>query len=118
MSTLAMSEYTFAPRDTVERFTQPLMYFGWDEHMMFAAPLAVPLSLATSFDNVVNKVLPALYGQHPEFAQINWSKVQWFRSADMFTPRMQDTLAENGFGHKSVLRFRTPGLEGIHGSCA
>ena len=38
MSTLAMSEYTFAPRDTVERFTQPLMYFGWDEHMMFAAP--------------------------------------------------------------------------------
>ena len=29
----------------------------------------------------------------------------------------QGTLAENGFGHKSVLRFRTPGLEGIHGSC-
>lgn len=117
MSTLAMSEYKFAPRDTVERFTQPLMYIGWDEHMIFAAPLAVPLSLATSFDDVVRTVLPALYGQHPEFAQINWSKVQWFRSANMFTPRMQGTLAENGFSHKSLLRFRTPGLEGIHGSC-
>lgn len=117
MSTLAMSEYTFAPRDTVERFTQPLMYFGWDEHMMFAAPLAVPLSLATSFSDVISKVLPALYGQHPEFTQINWGKVQWFRGADMFTPSMQSTLTDNGFGHKSVLRFRTPGLEGIHGSC-
>jgi len=117
MSTVAMGEYTFAARDTAAHFAQPLLYVGWDEHMMFAAPLAVPLSLATRFDEVVNQVLPALYGQHPEFANIVWSKVQWFRSADMFTPRMQGTLAENGFGHKSVLRFRTPGLEGLHGSC-
>jgi phenol hydroxylase P4 protein len=35
----------------------------------------------------------------------------------LFTPRMQATLAEQGFGHKSVLRFRTPGLEGLRGSC-
>ena len=117
MSTVAMGEYTFAARDTAAHFAQPLLYVGWDEHMMFAAPLAVPLSMATSFNDVVHKLLPELYGQHPEFAQIVWSKVQWFRSADMFTPSMQGTLAENGFGHKSVLRFRTPGLEGLHGSC-
>ncbi|MGB4345967.1 MAG: phenol hydroxylase subunit P4 [Burkholderiaceae bacterium] len=117
MSVAAIGNYSVALRDTAEHFAQPLLYVGWDEHMMFAAPLTVPLSMATRFEDLVSKVLPALYGQHPEFAQINWNKVQWFRSADMFTPRMQGTLAEQGFGHKSVLRFRTPGLEGIHGSC-
>jgi len=26
-------------------------------------------------------------------------------------------MAENGMGHKSVIRFRTPGLTGLAGSC-
>ena len=29
----------------------------------------------------------------------------------------QAAMASHGFGHKSVLRFRTPGLEGLRGSC-
>jgi phenol hydroxylase P4 protein len=43
--------------------------------------------------------------------------VQWFCGDKMFTPKPNKTLAEHGFTHKSVLRFRTPGLEGLRGSC-
>ncbi len=117
MSTAALGEYQFASHDGAAQFSEPLLYIGWDEHMIFAAPLSVPLSLSTSFHAVVHELLPKLYGQHPEFAKIDWNKVQWFRGDVMFTPRTQATLAENGFSHKSVLRFRTPGLEGIRGSC-
>lgn len=117
MSTAVIGEYKFASHDTAAHFAQPLLYIGWDEHMIFAAPVSVPLSLSITFEALVQNILPALYGQHPEFGKINWNKVQWFRSADMFTPRLQATLAEQGFAHKSVLRFRTPGLEGIRGSC-
>ena len=117
MSTVAIGAYEFTSHDTAAHFADSLLYIGWDEHMIFAAPLSVPLSLSTTFDALIQNILPALYGQHPEFKKINWSKVQWFRSAEMFTPRLQGTLAEQGFAHKSVLRLRTPGLEGIRGSC-
>jgi len=69
------------------------------------------------FDALIHKVLPKLYGEHPDFANIHWDKVQWFRGSTMFTPKLAGTLAEHGVGHKSVLRFRTPGLEGLRGSC-
>ena len=117
MSVTALGTYQFSPRDTVEKFPAPLMYIGWDEHMMFPSALALPLPLETTFEQLVSQVLPKLYGQHPDFARIQWSKVQWFRSDVLFTPRMAGTLAEHGFRHKSLLRFRSPGLEGLRGSC-
>jgi phenol hydroxylase P4 protein len=117
MSVTAIGDYSHASHDSAARFSEPLLYVAWDEHMMFAAPLVLPLSPDTSFDHLQNKVLPGLYGEHPDFARIDWSRVQWFRGNTMFTPKMQGTLAAQGFGHKSVLRFRTPGLEGLRGSC-
>lgn len=117
MSTLALGPYDFAPRDLQSNFALPLLYIGWDQHMMFSAPLAVPLDLGTTLQQVVDTVLPRLYGEHPEFARIDWRRVQWFRSAVLFSPRLDRGLADQGFRHKSVLRFRTPGLQGIRGSC-
>jgi phenol hydroxylase P4 protein len=32
-------------------------------------------------------------------------------------PMPAKTLAENGLVHKDVIRFRTPGLNGLNGSC-
>jgi phenol hydroxylase P4 protein len=29
---------------------------------------------------------------------------------------MDQSLADNGLGHKSLIRFRTPGLDGLHGA--
>jgi len=97
--------------------TKPLLYLAWDEHMMFAAPAVLTLSPSTTFEQLRAQVLPALYGEHPDFGRIDWSTVQWFRDGAMFTPKMNGSLAEQGLGHKSVLRFRTPGREGLRGSC-
>lgn len=113
----AIGDYRFAPRESTGRFPAPLLYIGWDQHMVFCAPLAVPLAPDTTFQTLIDAVLPALYSQHPDFKRIDWPRVQWFKSGAMFTPRRDGTLAEHGFGHKSVLRFRTPGLEGVRGSC-
>lgn len=117
MTVVALGDYRFAPRDVEANFPAPLLYIGWDEHMMFCAPLCMPVSPQMRFGDLVEQLLPKLYGEHPDFARIDWSRVQWFRSATLFTPDRQRTLAEQGFRHKSVLRFRTPGLEGLRGSC-
>lgn len=117
MSVAAIGSYEHTTHDAVKNFAQPLLYVAWDEHMIFSAPCCVTISLSTSLEDVVQKILPELYGQHPQFKSINWARVQWFKSATMFTPNMSGSLAEHGFTHKSVLRFRTPGLEGIRGSC-
>jgi phenol/toluene 2-monooxygenase (NADH) P4/A4 len=117
VTVVALAPYDFPAKDVLANFARPLMYFGWDEHMMFCAPLAVPMDLSTRFDAVISGVLPQLYAEHPDFVRIDWQRVQWFRGATLFTPRLDATLAEQGFKHKSVLRFRTPGLEGIRGSC-
>lgn len=113
----SLGAYVFPARDVRANFALPLLYVGWDEHMMFCAPLAVPFDLDTRFADIATTLLPALYAEHPDFARIDWRTVQWFRGSTWFTPDPQRTLAEQGFHHKSVLRFRTPGLEGIRGSC-
>jgi phenol hydroxylase P4 protein len=44
--------------------------------------------------------------------------IEWFRSGEAFTPDFDRSIGENGLGHKAVIRFRTPGLTGIGGSCS
>ena len=117
MTVTAPAPNKLAARDAVENFPAPLLYVGWDQHMMFCAPLCVLVPGQTVFADLVQQLLPKLFGQHPDFPRIAWPRVQWFRSATLFTPAMGQTLAEQGFKHKSVLRFRTPGLEGLKGSC-
>jgi phenol hydroxylase P4 protein len=116
MSVKALGDYVFPPKDMVGNFPAPLLYLGWDQHMMFCAPFAVPVPPTMLFKDVVGQLLPKLFGAHPDFGRIDWARVQWFRSSTLFTPAMDKSLAEQGFGHKSVLRFRTPGLEGLRGS--
>lgn len=117
MSVTAIGNYSHASHDGAGRFSDPLLYVAWDEHMTFAAPAVLALPPDTTFEQLQTKVLPKLYGEHPDFARIDWTRTQWFRGAAMFTPKPGGTLASHGFGHKSVLRFRTPGLEGLRGSC-
>ena len=117
MSVSAIGNYQYGSHDVAARFAAPLLYIAWDEHMMFAAPVVLALSPDTTFEQLQTKVLRKLYGEHPDFGLIDWARVQWFRGDVMFTPKADKTLADHGFGHKSVLRFRTPGLEGLRGSC-
>ena len=50
------------------------------------------------------------------FAAIDWSTVEWELDGAAFTPDRGQTLAAQGIGHKSMLRFRTPGLNGLAGA--
>jgi phenol hydroxylase P4 protein len=118
MAVKSIGPYEFPQKDTVDKFPAPLLYIGWEDHKMFCSPFCVPMPQAMKFGDLVKGALPGIFGAHPDFARIDWSKAEWFVSGKPFTPDMNKTLAENGLGHKSVLRLRTPGLIGLSGSCA
>ncbi|MGG1947416.1 phenol hydroxylase subunit P4 [Trinickia sp. NRRL B-1857] len=118
MTVTALKPYSFPPRDTVEKFPAPLVYVGWEDHLMFPAPFCLPLPPDTPFGALTAQILPSIYGSHPDFARIDWSGAQWTMGGEPFTPSPEKSLAENGIGHKTLIRFRTPGLNGIKGSCS
>ena len=116
MSTVALGNYDFAPKDARQNFPAPLLYIGWEDHLLFCAPVCLPLPSETPFGALASAVLPGVYGAHPDFARIDWSQVLWFKSGRPWQPDAAKSLQDNGLGHKDVIRFRTPGLTGIGGS--
>lgn len=116
MSVVAIDRYEFAPRDVRENFPAPLLYIGWDDHLMFTSPVCLPLPADMPFGALVTEVLPGVYGWHPDFAEIDWGTAQWLKSGEPWAPDLAKSLADNGLGHKDVIRLRTPGLTGIRGS--
>lgn len=117
MAVKSLAPYQFAPKDTVDKFPAPLLYIGWDDHKMLCSPVCVPMPPGTTFRELVQGTLPGVYGAHPDFARIDWNQAEWRMSGQPFQPDMDKTLAEHGIGHKSAIRFRTPGLTGLSGSC-
>lgn len=114
-----VKEYVGEVKDRRENFGgNQLLFVGWEDHLMFCAPFAFPFPPETRFGDVVEKVLPTAFGYHPEWKQIDWAKVEWKRSGVPFQPDFSRSLAENGLRHKDVIRFRTPGLTGVGGSCS
>ena len=119
MGVAAIQEYQFQSADRLENFHgNQLLYIGWDQHLMFCAPFCLPLSPNMRFGDVIEKVLPGVFGYHPDFAKIDWSKAEWLKSSQPWQADFDQTLAELGLKHKDVLRFRTPGLTGIKGSAS
>jgi phenol hydroxylase P4 protein len=116
MTVAAVKEYRFPAKDVRERFPAPLLYIGWEDHLLFCAPHCLPLPPDMPFGALATQVLPGIYGYHPDFAQIDWSKVEWSKSGRPWQPDPAKSLADNGLEHKDVIRFRTPGLTGIAGS--
>ncbi|WP_353234616.1 phenol hydroxylase subunit P4 [Diaphorobacter ruginosibacter] len=116
MSVTALYPYSYPARDVRENFPAPLLYIGWDDHNMFCSPVCLPLPPQTPFGALAATVLPGVYGAHPDFARIDWSAVQWFKSGQAWTPDPARSLADNGLTHKDAIRFRTPGLRGIEDS--
>jgi len=117
MAVKSLAPYTVPQQDTVDKFPAPLLYIGWEDHKLFCSPVCMPMPPGTKFSELVHGTLPGVYSAHPDFARIHWDQTEWFLSGRPFTPDMEKTVAQNGIGHKSVLRFRTPGLTGLQGSC-
>ena len=118
MSVTALKPYRFPAKDVRENFPAPLLYIGWEDHLMFCSPVALPLPPDMPFGALAQAVLPDVYGAHPDFARIDWSELLWFKSGQPWSPDASKSLADNGLTHKDVIRFRTPGLIGIQGSCS
>lgn len=119
MAVQALKDYRFPATDTQDKFHgNQLLYVGWDKHLMFCAPFAYCLSPETRFGDLCTKVMANSFGYHPDWAKVDFSQVAWLKSGQPFAPNMNKTLAELGIRHKDVLRFQTPGLDGIAGSCS
>jgi len=114
MTVAAIKEYVGVPRDRVENFNgKQLVYVSWDHHLLFAAPFLLCLPPQASFRELVDGPLTALVQPDPEGAAIDWTKVEWLKSNQPWTPDFERSLADNGIGHKDQIRFRTPSLTAL-----
>ena len=112
-------DYPARARDPVENFHGNIMFHvNWEKHLMFCSPLAMVMPPDTPFSKLVEEALPNAYGYHPDMAKVDWSKVEWTRDNEPFEPKPDATLADNGIEHRTLLRFTTPGLDGIAGSAS
>ena len=117
MSVTSLGQYEFESRDALSRYKgRQLVYIHWEKHRMFSRPFVVVLSPDTPFRTVIDQYITKCYSYHPDFARIDWSQVVWQNSQTTFTPDPTKSLAENGIGHKDLIRFTTPGLDGIAGT--
>lgn len=112
-----LGAYPLRQQDTEDRFYgKRLIYLAWENHLMFCAPFCVPLPPDLPFGALVREVLPELFGEHPEFEAIDWQRTLWFDSNRRFRPDFGKSIAHHGLEHKSLIRFRTPALEGARGA--
>lgn len=117
MAVIAKDGYIDLVRDRVENFHgNQLVYVGWDDHLLFSAAQAFPLPPEMPFQVLVSDVMASVFNDHPDFANIDWSTVKWKLDGEIFVPDMGESLKDNGVGHKSLIRFKTPGLNGINGT--
>ncbi len=93
-----------------------LVYVHWEQHISFVAAVALPLPPPTPF-GALPTILKDMYGPHPDFEKIDWEKAVWMIDGVKVQPDFSKSIAENGVGHKSLIRFWTPGLNGWKGSC-
>lgn len=106
-------------RDRVENFHGNIVvYLHWEEHLSFCAATAFPLPPDMPFGALLADILPTYYGMHPDFAAIDWAVVRWTVDGTAVTPDPEKSLKDHGVGHKSLIRFWTPGLNGYRGSCS
>jgi phenol hydroxylase P4 protein len=110
---VSIGDYPLRQQDDESAFHgKRLIFLCWENHLMYGAPLCVPLPPSLPFGALVRDVLPELYGEHPEFESIDWKRTVWFNSDKRFIPDMGKSLEQHGLTHKSLIKFRTPALEG------
>ena len=120
MSTTAISpdyEKHIEYRDAEKNFHgNRVVYVHWEEHLSYCSALAFPLPPDMPFGAFVEAIVKGHYNAHPDFDKIDWAKVVWMIDGVKIAPDMTKSLADHGVGHKSLIRFWTPGLTGFKGS--
>ena len=118
MPVTAIGKYEFDHADGIDTFPKgiQLINIGWDQHLMIDSPMCFPVPSDMPFKDIIEKLMPVTYDQHPDFEHIKWDEVQWLRDSEPFTPDMDASIKDNGIVHKGSIRFKTPGLNGIKDS--
>ncbi len=117
MSVTALGRYEFESRDALAKFKgRQLVYVNWEKHRMFSRPFVIAVPPSMLFSELIANYIKEAYSFHPDFEKIDWSRVVWQNSNTPFTPDPAKSLADNGIGHKDLIRFTTPGLDGLQGS--
>lgn len=116
------SDYHFPALDQQSHYGENiLIYIGWDQHTLFCSAKAFTISPQATFQQLLDQLMPAGFSQHPDFEKIDWSTVRFDLDGQKLADYAESaltsqSLAALGFGHKSLLRFKTPGLNGYLGS--
>jgi phenol hydroxylase P4 protein len=92
-----------------------VVYVHWEKHLSFCAALAFPLPPGMPFSAFIDDVVKPHYAAHPDAERIDWSAVIWEIDHKKVSPDPGASLEANGVGHKSLVRFWTPGLDGYQG---
>ena len=117
MTVAAIGTYEFESSDSMARYRgKQLLYVNWEKHRMFSRPFVIALAPETPFSALLERLIPDAYSFHPDFPKIDWSAVIWQNSETVFKPDPAKSLKDNGIGHKDLIRFTTPGLDGLGGS--
>lgn len=118
MAINSIGDYPEKITDEVENFNgNQLLALDWDDHRgLGGAPSLVALAPSMLFSSVLSDVMPGLFSAHPDWASIDWKMVKWVLDGQVFQPNADASLKDNGIGHKSFIRFKTPGLDGFNGS--
>ena len=116
------SDYHFPARDMQSHYGDNiLIYIGWDEHTLFCSAKAFTISPDATFQQLLDQLMPAGFSQHPDFQHIDWTQVIFNLDGQKLPAYSEQALCAQsltalGFGHKSLLRFKTPGLNGYLGT--
>ena len=72
------NNYQFEPLDLQKNYgDQFLLYVGWDHHTLFCSAHAMLASPQQTFGQLIEQKITGGFAQHPDFAKIDWSKVQY-----------------------------------------
>lgn len=111
MAVAAMQAYQGVPRDAHANYNgNQLLYFCWDQHLLFAAPFILYVSPEMRLGDLIAGHLGALLSPDPDASKIDWKDVTWSKGKQAWQPDFNLSLAENGIRHKDQLRMQTPGL--------
>ena len=116
MSVIALKPgYQGKVRDAKDQYDgQHVLFVEWNGHLSISAPIAVLVDPKQKFqDFIENQLTQSVFASHSDWAEIDWSNVEWIFERQPLQFDEQSSFNSLGIGHKSYLRFHTPHLNGI-----
>ena len=116
MPVKAIGDYNFPAANRVENYGGDInIYIGWDQHLMFPCPSAYRLPPSIKMRDFLEQMFRPDYVQHPDTQKLDFDKVEWIYEQKPWQPDLDKSMADNGVTHMSYIRFKAPGLAGLHG---